>query len=412
MSEEGLAAPRIGVFGRFDSGAFGDIVLGLIIEHELRLRLPSASLSFFAPLGWQSEVSTRGGVIAERFDAWSAARDSFDLVVAAGDVEIDAPVRIGLESVTLVPRLFSREVLDRRLRHLRACGCYPAYGSPLVVDGGATIEPTAAYDVVLLARSRDEQSIARANRLEQKTYVLGVDATVEDIAAAIANARGFAGSSPDFALTAVAFGIPTDGPPAREPSRIDEELDRAAAYALRAFAERKGVDVVDLQQREIASMIARDRALRHTHQILRERAGLERTLFAEAVNRLSEGGIDAATLVGDAAYFHRQWADARHALALAAQRVDEAEQRAAAIETRFEDLARESTRVREERGQLRRELQESHENERRNAEELGMALQELEVRRAQQEGYERLLGTKLVRAALTAQRWFARVRGR
>jgi hypothetical protein len=66
-------------------------------------------------------------------------------------------------------------------------------------------------------------------------------------------------------------------------------------------------------------------SLRRAHQALRERAALERALFAEVVNRFAEGDVTPATLVRENAELRRQSAEHGYERDMAQQRVAELE---------------------------------------------------------------------------------------
>jgi len=104
-------------------------------------------------------------------------------------------------------------------------------------------------------------------------------------------------------------------------------------------------------------------SLKRAHQALRERAALERALFAEAVNRFQEGDLSAARLVDENARLLRDSSDERYERMLAEQRVAE-------LESRLEEALEENRR------------------------------------------HRLVLGTRIVSLALRVQRWLAALRGR
>jgi hypothetical protein len=104
-------------------------------------------------------------------------------------------------------------------------------------------------------------------------------------------------------------------------------------------------------------------SLKGAHQALRERATLERGLFAEAVNRFNEGDLSVARIVDENARLVRESSDARYDR-------DLAEQRAAALQARLDEATEENRR------------------------------------------HRLVLGTRIVSLALRVQRWIAALKGR
>ena len=153
--------------------------------------------------------------------ALAAVRDqrSADLLRRAGR---RGPVDVVPDLVVLLGRVWEERVLARRLRYLRAVGAYPSE-PPLVVQGGAAdlehVESLAAslrelagggLPVVVIETASPEDEgfastlVAALEPHARRATPLGL----QDVAAAIAHAAGFAGSSPAGAAAAVAFGTP------------------------------------------------------------------------------------------------------------------------------------------------------------------------------------------------------------
>jgi hypothetical protein len=87
MSSRG---PRIGIWGTFDVADYGDLIAPRIFEHELRRRLPHASVYPYAPLGAEHPIGMDSGRPATPLGSWTPARraqlaEQFDLVVVAGN---------------------------------------------------------------------------------------------------------------------------------------------------------------------------------------------------------------------------------------------------------------------------------------------------------------------------------------
>ena len=151
-----------------------------------------------------------------------AVRDerSADLVRRAGR---RGPVDVVPDPVVLLGRVWDERVLGRRLRYLRAVGAYPEE-PPLVVQAGSAdledVEPLAASlrelaegglpVVVIEAAPREDERFASAlvaalGPRARRATPLGL----QDVAATIAHAAGFIGSSPAGAAAAMAFGTPS-----------------------------------------------------------------------------------------------------------------------------------------------------------------------------------------------------------
>lgn len=138
----------------------------------------------------------------------------------------------GIQNVALVPdpalvvpRLLSRELLDRRLRYLRAIGAYPVRGPALVVQGSRVLlrwldelapavealgrEMEASVVLVETGPTHGDGEFAEALEARLSGPVHRVsDVGLEDVAAAIAGGAGFVGNSLHGAITAFAFGLP------------------------------------------------------------------------------------------------------------------------------------------------------------------------------------------------------------
>lgn len=142
---------------------------------------------------------------------------------------VTAAVDVIPDSALLLDRLFSPDVLKRRLRFLRAIGAYPEGTPPLVIQGSGGMLPVVdavakAVTAVLNDEASDPVPLvlletgpchddgafadALASRLPSRIYRVGDGATVEDVAAAIVHARAVAGVSLHAAITAFTYGVP------------------------------------------------------------------------------------------------------------------------------------------------------------------------------------------------------------
>lgn len=144
------------------------------------------------------------------------------------------------DPAVLVSRLFPAETLSKRAGYLRAVESYPTEERPLLLQGSAAVAPHVeqvaatvseaaqhhpGVPIVLVAlapaRGDAEFAEALASRIPVPVYRLPAEVTLEDLVAAIANARAFVGSSPQGYLTALAFGVPGALVSAADPSTLD-----------------------------------------------------------------------------------------------------------------------------------------------------------------------------------------------
>jgi polysaccharide pyruvyl transferase WcaK-like protein len=148
---------------------------------------------------------------------------------------VERPVDVVPDSALLVDRILPRSGLQDRLDRLRTAGSYPSAGNgsgppaPLVVQGcdlllphlPAVVEAIARWqaarpvplDVVAVETGRCRGDGPFADALEvalrpRRVWRLPEGAAVEDLAAAIAGAGVFLGSSLHGAITALAYGRP------------------------------------------------------------------------------------------------------------------------------------------------------------------------------------------------------------
>jgi hypothetical protein len=285
---------RIGVFFE-EPGDYGSELGPLIVEREVRRRLPSARISFYSPRGWSRSTATRGGAIAEPLRTWGEARRrqlaaTLDLAIVAGpllthdrslldaiegltivwsavDVRrdfddvtkawlraalgkhpylsvVDQASRERVESlgatreaevvpdpVLLAGDLYPRCVLERRLRQLQAAGSYPRHGRPILVQGSALPELPAAVDVVAISASQEDDLVARSIRDRIGRGVYAVDSAATFPDVIAAVASASAFSGSSQALAATATGL---GVPVLPPP------DREDGDALSSSLERLG----------------------------------------------------------------------------------------------------------------------------------------------------------------------------
>lgn len=153
-------------------------------------------------------------------------RHSAERLAGAG---VDRPVEVVPDSALLMDRIMPGPSLEARRQRLRAAGGYPPAGAPLlVVQGCDLMRPhvegvAAAVAVWRAARPDGEVLIVETGRCRGDTlfardlegalagrrlWRLPADATVEDLAAAMAGGDVFCGSSLHGAITAMTYGRP------------------------------------------------------------------------------------------------------------------------------------------------------------------------------------------------------------
>jgi hypothetical protein len=287
------ASCSIGVWGTFDTDAFYDALVPRVLRRELKARLPGARIITFAPYGSLRPTSHDGGEPSEPLGRWTPDRaaamasdldcilltctdpplDHQSLARAYGvdRTELDAlqvrrwfvngpgpateercPVMtFGSDLGVLAPKLFSPELLAKRLEYLWLMGWYPPEGAAVVVEGDATLLPVVPGLVgalsgflasepdlkVVLAElgspgDADFASEVAAGLPPESVHRLPRCAGIEDIAAAIANCAIFAGSSQRAGRVAQAYGrawVTLD--PAALPASEDFERARKADAA-------------------------------------------------------------------------------------------------------------------------------------------------------------------------------------
>lgn len=81
--------PRVAIWGTFDVANFGDLLFPRIFEHEIKRRLPAATVRAFSPLGDAHPVTLAGGNISEALGRWTGARaaelaDELDFIAIGG----------------------------------------------------------------------------------------------------------------------------------------------------------------------------------------------------------------------------------------------------------------------------------------------------------------------------------------
>ena len=362
------ASCSIGVLGTFDTDLFDDALAPRVLRRELKARLPGAEIITFAPYGALRPTPRDGGEAAEPLGRWSADRAAalaagLDCVLVTGAVPppdhdrlarsygveravldeldlgrwfTDGPalaaeqrcpvITFGSDPVVLAPRLFSPDLLTKRLEYLWLMGWYPSEGAAVVVEGDEgllPIVPRLAAELsefvasesdlkVVLAELGSPGDAEFASELAaalppERLYRLPGFAGIEDIAAAIANCAILAGSSRRVGLVVQAYGrawvaldpatCPTSeqfqharrtepAPAAGSPvAQADAELDRIADVAqTTALARRqKEASMAETQRlSETEEMLAH---LQVAHEARSRRLATERMVFANHLHK-------------------------------------------------------------------------------------------------------------------------------
>jgi 2-polyprenyl-3-methyl-5-hydroxy-6-metoxy-1,4-benzoquinol methylase len=155
------------------------------------------------------------------------------------------PVEVVPDPIFLTPRVFPASALSRRVEYLQALRWLPGSESAVIVQGGPELVPFAgdvARGLGQLVAARPQTALvlgelgdgdtdfadAVEDALDLPALRLPLDATAEDVVAAIAASDGFVGSSPVGLALALAYDRPHVG------------LDLAGTGALASFARTTG----------------------------------------------------------------------------------------------------------------------------------------------------------------------------
>jgi Polysaccharide pyruvyl transferase len=201
------------------------------------------------------------------------------------------------EATLLAARLFRSEVLEKRLEYLRVMGWYPKSTPPLVIEAGTSIAGRQIDGPVVLVELGPREAETPEEQLPDTVFRLPAQASLEDIATAIAHARAFLCASPHGRATALSFGVPLldgEGETSCE-QEVDTELDALAGLAERSWSDRADEATPAALARALAAAEERYEVLAEAHDARGKRLLNERLQFAEIVDRLedSEGGLSA-----------------------------------------------------------------------------------------------------------------------
>ena len=323
------------------------------------------------PVVWQAvtlgtdptpEQALRLRKAAERLAIISVADEAARQRFAAAGVE--RPISVVPDAALLAPRLFTQELLAKRLDFLRLMGWYPIEGAPLLIEAdGAllarsdefaasigSLQAMGPFVPVVVAEmgAAGDTAFARAimARLPGGTvFRLPRCAGLEDLAATVAHCRAFAAMSPRASLVSLAYGRPhlvLDGPdslaaalaapypesPGALVGQVDAFLDRIADIAAygpsrNPHRHKEAASMPDTNQ--LANVEEELHNLEVAHEARSRRLSTERMVFTnhlhkaeaeiarlkEEVAQLREELRQAGTRVADAQAAARAEAAAR-----------------------------------------------------------------------------------------------------
>jgi lipopolysaccharide transport system ATP-binding protein len=275
--------------------------------------------------------------------AYVAVRDAIsrERLVRAG---VERPIELVPDSAFVLDRVFDRDLIERRLGHLRELDAYPA-GRPLVVQGSRAlvahveaigrevakeVERDPSLELVVLETGRchgdDDFAEALAAHVPEARR-LPRHVTVEDMVAAVAGSRGFVGISLHGNIAALVFGLPSAILDLAAYSKLEGLADLVGCEDRRATAPEEvsrviaatvagksaAADVTPLvrsvdahfdrlaalaetmtaRRRDGAPSLAALRALRQRHEALGHAYGVRgRQLDSERLERAKAAGTD------------------------------------------------------------------------------------------------------------------------
>jgi len=367
--------------------------------------------------------------------AYVSVRDeiSRERLLATGT---DREVHVVPDATLLVPGLYAPEVLARRLRHLKMMGWYPEHGAPLVLHGSAAIRQHAgavAQAVAALLGEIGNPPVVLieispcqgdgdfldgvAAHLPGPVYRMPGAVALEDVAAALAHARAFAGASLHGALTAMAFGVPAVILDLAGSGKLDGFARLAEPEDLRVT--RAGL-LPDSLRRAFAPQ--RQDAVRAVHARLAARVEAHFDTLAGLAERAWEAraqrgeGPGAAALGHELAALRGRYGALRRAFEAQRSRLVEERLLSAEIVAALEGGEPGRAREAAELAALRERVEVLEAGLARSELERTAACAGIEARCAQAAALlaaqDRLLGTRLLRSAAALQRRLAGLRGR
>jgi polysaccharide pyruvyl transferase WcaK-like protein len=248
------------------------------------------------------------------------------------DAGVEARIEVVPDPSLLAARAFPSELLVRRLDYLKFMDWFPSAVEPLVLQGAGHLVPRArsiarsmiralrgrSIPIVLLetesGRGETEFLDAIAPHLGDAVFRVPSSVALSDIAAVLAHARAFVGSSRAASLAAASFGVPvlrleSDGGRARitETARMDDgvttlsvDADLAASVRRLVASRRREGLPRDLEERlethfDRLAEIAESAVLRRLERVSREHPRVSRAGMVEALRDAEERIEDART---------------------------------------------------------------------------------------------------------------------
>ena len=248
------------------------------------------------------------------------------------DAGVEARIEVVPDPSLLAARAFPSEILVRRLDYLKFMDWFPSAVEPLVLQGAGHLVPRArsiaraliralrgrSIPIVLLetesGRGEAEFLDAIAPYLGDAVFRIPSSVALSDIAAVLAHARVFVGTSPSASLAAASFGVPalrleSDGglAPVPETGGMDDgvttlsvDADLAASVRRLVASRRREGLPRDVEERlethfDRLAEIAESAVLRRLERVSREHPRVSRAHMVEALRDAEERIEDART---------------------------------------------------------------------------------------------------------------------
>ena len=248
------------------------------------------------------------------------------------DAGVEARIEVVPDPSLLAARAFPSEILVRRLDYLKFMDWFPSAVEPLVLQGAGHLVPRArsiaraliralrgrSIPIVLLetesGRGEAEFLDAIAPYLGDAVFRIPSSVALSDIAAVLAHARVFVGTSPSASLAAASFGVPalrleSDGglAPVPETGGMDDgvttlsvDADLAASVRRLVASRRREGLPREVEERlethfDRLAEIAESAVLRRLERVSREHPRVSRAHMVEALRDAEERIEDART---------------------------------------------------------------------------------------------------------------------
>jgi hypothetical protein len=247
------------------------------------------------------------------------------------DAGVEGRIEVVPDPSLLAARAFPSDLLVKRLDYLKFMNWFPNAVEPLVLQGAGHLVPRArsiarsliralrgrSIPIVLLetesGRGEAEFLDAIAPHLGDAVYRVPSSVALSDVAAVLANAQAFVGTSSSASLAAASFGVPalrleSDGPGRiAETARMDDGVttlpagaDLAASVRRLVASGRRGGLPRDVEKAlgthfDRLAEIAESAVLRRLERVSREHPRVSRADMVEALRDAHERIEDART---------------------------------------------------------------------------------------------------------------------